>query len=60
MLCDTGDAFEIRVVSDRYLESSLKENTAEKRRQGLVVTEYEVADNSSLKNIHSMSNFFPT
>ena len=27
MLCEDGDAFEIRVVFDRYFESTLKEST---------------------------------
>ena len=46
VLCETGDAFEIRVVSDRYLEFWLKQNVQEKCRQGLEVMEYEVADNA--------------
>ena len=47
MLCEVGDAFEIRVVFDRYLESSLKENTQEKRVRGLEVIYYEIADKTS-------------
>ena len=46
VLCETGDAFEIRVVSDRYLEFWLKQNVQEKRGQGLEVMEDEVADNT--------------
>ena len=54
-MCEEGDDFEIRVVFNGYLESLLKESTREKG--GLEVTKYEVADNTSLKNIHSIRKF---
>ena len=57
VLCEAGDAFEIRVVFGRYLEFPLKESTREKRGPGFEVTEYEIADNTSLKKIHSMRKF---
>ena len=53
VLCEAGGAFEIRVVFGRYLEFPLKE----KRGRGFEVTEYEIADNTSLKKIHSMWKF---
>ena len=49
MLCEDGDAFEIRVVFDRYFESTLKESTWKKRSRGLEAAEYEIADKTSLK-----------
>ena len=53
-MCEAGDAFEIHVVFDRYLESSLKESAREKRGRRLKVTKCEIADNPSLNKIHSM------
>ena len=55
--CEAGNALEIRVVVDRYLESAWKESTQEKRCRGLELTEYEIVDNTSLKKIHSMRKF---
>ena len=52
VLCEVGDAFEICVVFDRYLESPLKESTREKHGHGLEVTEYEIAANTSFEKIH--------
>ena len=51
VLCEAGDAFEIRVMFDKYLEFSLKESTREKRGPRLEVTEYEISHNTSLKKV---------
>ena len=57
MLCEAGDSFEICIVLDRYLESSLKESTRENRGRRLEVVEYEIVDSTKLKKIHSMRKF---
>ena len=57
VLCEAGDAFEIRVAVGRYLDFPSKESTREKCGPGFEVTEYEIADNTSLKKIHSMRKF---
>ena len=51
VLSQATNAAEIRIVFDRYLESSLKESTREKRSKNIEVMEYEVKKDTSLQDI---------
>lgn len=51
VLDEATNAAEIRIVFDRYLDDSLKESTREKRNKDADLLEFEVKEDTCLKNL---------